>query len=56
MARRTPHRCGALPAAEPYLRMIRFQGLRAVKEKRTLPRTTAGVSELAYVAVLALSG
>jgi len=28
--------CGALPASEPYLRMIRFQGLRAVKKKREL--------------------
>eukprot|EP00964_Phaeocystis_antarctica_P025549 scaffold14373_cov27-Phaeocystis_antarctica.AAC.2 len=36
--RRTGHRekCGALPASEPYLRMIRFQGLRAVKKKREL--------------------
>jgi hypothetical protein len=29
-------RCGAFPAAGPYLRMIRFQGLRAVKKKREL--------------------
>ena len=29
-------RCGALPASEPYLRMIRFQGRRAVKKKRQL--------------------
>jgi hypothetical protein len=36
--RRAGHRekCGALPASEPYLRMIRFQGLRAVKKKREL--------------------
>ena len=35
---RAGHRekCGALPASEPYLRMIRFQGLRAVKKKREL--------------------
>jgi hypothetical protein len=35
---RAGHRekCGALPTAEPYLRMIRFQGLRAVKKKREL--------------------
>ena len=45
-ARRTPQSCGALPAAEPYLRMIRFQGLRAVKKKRELfpgpPPTSPG--------------
>jgi hypothetical protein len=36
--RRAGHRgkCGALPASEPYLRMTRFQGLRAVKKKREL--------------------
>ena len=35
---RTGHRetCGALPAAGPYLRVIRFQGGRAVKKKREL--------------------
>jgi len=35
---RTGHRktCGALPAAGPYLRVIRFQGGRAVKKKRKL--------------------
>ena len=35
---RTRHRetCGALPAAGPYLRVIRFQGGRAVKKKREL--------------------
>ncbi len=35
---RTGHRetCGALPAAGPYLRVIRFQGRRAVKKKRQL--------------------
>ncbi|KAG8646849.1 hypothetical protein MANES_09G035650v8 [Manihot esculenta] len=33
---RTGHRatCGALPAAGPYLRLSRFQGGRAVKQKR----------------------
>ena len=36
--RRAGHceKCSALPASEPYLRMIRFQGLRAVKKKREL--------------------
>ncbi|KAL6744861.1 hypothetical protein V8C86DRAFT_1803002, partial [Haematococcus lacustris] len=29
-------KCGALPTTEPYLRMIRFQGLRVVKKKREL--------------------
>jgi hypothetical protein len=35
---RTRHRerCDALPAAGPYLRIIRFQGGRAVKKKREL--------------------
>ncbi len=35
---RTGHRekCGALPDSEPYLRIIRFQGLRTVKKKREL--------------------
>lgn len=35
---RTGHRatCGALPAAGPYLRLSRFQGGRAVKQKREL--------------------
>uniref|UniRef100_A0A804PRH3 Uncharacterized protein n=1 Tax=Zea mays TaxID=4577 RepID=A0A804PRH3_MAIZE len=35
---RTGHRamCGALPAAGPYLRLNRFQGWRAVKQKRQL--------------------
>ncbi len=35
---RTGHRktCGALPAAGPYLRIIRFQGGRAVRKKREL--------------------
>ncbi|KFM22552.1 hypothetical protein F751_0061, partial [Auxenochlorella protothecoides] len=35
---RAGHResCGAVPASEPYLRMTRFQGLRAVKKKREL--------------------
>jgi hypothetical protein len=32
----TREKCGALPAAAPYLRMIRFQGGRAVKKKREL--------------------
>ncbi|KAK9677204.1 hypothetical protein RND81_11G127800 [Saponaria officinalis] len=27
-------KCGALPAAGPYLRLIRFQGGQAVKQKR----------------------
>ena len=46
--RRAGHRekCGAVPASEPYLRMIRFQGLRAVKKKRGLfpgpPPTSLG--------------
>ncbi|DBA82436.1 TPA: hypothetical protein ACH3X2_000672, partial [Trebouxia sp. C0005] len=29
-------KCSALPASGPYLRMSRFQGLRAVKKKREL--------------------
>ena len=35
---RTGHRktCDAFPATEPYLRIIRFQGRRAVKKKREL--------------------
>ncbi|KAG8611987.1 hypothetical protein MANES_S048816v8 [Manihot esculenta] len=43
---RTGHRatCGALPAAGPYLRLSRFQGGRAVKQKRlTLPEAPADV-------------
>ena len=48
-------RCGALPASEPYLRMIRFQGRRAVKKKRQLfpgpMPASAGSSTLPSAAV-----
>ncbi|KAG0488345.1 hypothetical protein HPP92_007156 [Vanilla planifolia] len=33
-AHRTPPTCGALPTAWPYLRLSRFQGRQAVKQKR----------------------
>ena len=36
VARRIEHRCSTLPNAGPYLRMIRFQGLRFVRKKREL--------------------
>ncbi|KAI3481182.1 hypothetical protein L1887_56551 [Cichorium endivia] len=51
---RTGHRatCGALPAAGPYLRLSRFQGGQAVKQKRlTLPEAPADVSGLPNVAI-----
>ena len=55
MALRTPQRCGALPATEPYLPLTGIQGLRdRQKEKRTLPGAIAGVSGLAYVTVCRL--
>ena len=42
----------ALPEIQPYLRTIRFQGcLYRQEEKRTLPGTTAAVSEFVRVAV-----
>ncbi|KAD0306341.1 hypothetical protein E3N88_44473 [Mikania micrantha] len=49
----TGHRatCGALPAARPYLRLSRFQGGQAVKQKRTLPEAPADVSGIPNVAV-----
>ena len=44
-------RCDAWPGGRPYLGAIPFQGCTACrKEKRTLPGTRAGVSELARVA------
>ncbi|KAL5697168.1 hypothetical protein ACHQM5_030972 [Ranunculus cassubicifolius] len=51
---RTGHHatCGALPAAGPYLRLSRFQGGQAVKQKKiTLPEAPADVSGLPNVAV-----
>ncbi|PHT26728.1 hypothetical protein CQW23_33661 [Capsicum baccatum] len=51
---RTGHHvtCGALPAARPYLRLSRFQGGQAVKQKKiTLPETPADVSGLPNIAV-----
>ena len=43
---------GALRRLAPYLRTTRFQGVCAPnKEKRTLPRTLADVSEVVYVTV-----
>ncbi|CAN6998734.1 unnamed protein product [Brassica rapa subsp. trilocularis] len=44
--------CGALPAAGPYLRLSRFQGGQAVKQKNiTLSRIPANVSGLPNVAI-----
>ncbi|KAK3177689.1 hypothetical protein Dsin_032860 [Dipteronia sinensis] len=50
---RTGHHatCGALPAAGPYLRLSRFQGGQAVKQKRNSSEAPADVSGLPNVAV-----